>query len=86
MGGGGLQRGGADVAANFGMERESVPPGYAVRPPLRGTPPSLRDRRDERRNVFILPMRKHGEVAAKPTEGPRESAENAAATLAYLNH
>jgi hypothetical protein len=32
-------------------------------------------------NFLILPMRQRGEVAAKPTEGPRGSAETAAVML-----
>jgi hypothetical protein len=35
-------------------------------------------------NPLILPMREQGEVAAKPTEGPRESAENTAVTPALF--
>ncbi len=57
-------------------------PAKAVRPPpaLRAYSP-IKDGGDEEALAFILPMRQHGELAAKPTEGPRGRAEATATWL-----
>jgi hypothetical protein len=75
---------GSQLALSFGLGQRSArlkPRGPL--PPLAYSP--IRDGGDDTLGALILPMRKHGEVSPKATEGPRDRAENAAPTLPFRN-